>query len=245
MGTARDNESGGVAHGFSIDESAFVGAAANELNAPLILLRQLSLALTDESLTSAERRRLIEQLTLTSERALRLTRQLGTNPDAQAALQLEPVNAVTLCQEVVHELSPLFNAHGTSIAIKPRTKIPLLIADRELLRRILVGFGDNALHYGSENKPIQLTIAAHSDRVRVGVRDYGPSVPADIWGQLDNRVSRRAVVPLPRRPQTSGVGLVAARRLTEMMGGIVGVTRHRDGATFYVDMHVSGQMSLL
>lgn len=245
MGTVKGYESGGVSGGFSIDEPTLIGAAANELNAPLILLRQLSLALSDESLSASERRRLTEQLTLTSERALRLTRQLSVNPDAPELLALEPVNPVTLCQEVVHELSPLFSAHGRAIAVRPRTKIPLLIADRTLLRRILVGFGDNALHYGSDDKPIQLLISASGDRVRLGVRDYGPSVPVDLWQRLEGRVARRSVVPLPRRPQTSGVGLVAAQKLTEMMGGAVGVTRHRDGATFYVDMHVSGQMSML
>lgn len=245
MGAVRGHESGGGMGGFSTDEPTLVSAAAGELNAPLILLRQLSLALADESLSSGERRRLTEQLTLTSERALRLTKQLNFNSDAPQLLALGPVNAVTLCQEVAHELAPLFTAHGRAIAVRPRTKIPLLIADHGLLRQILVGFGDSALHYGSDEKPVQLTIATHGDHVRVGVRDYGPSVPADVWQRLEGRVARRVAVPLPRRPHTSGIGLVAARRLTEMMGGMIGVTRHRDGATFYVDMHVSGQMSLL
>lgn len=245
MGSARGNESGGITHGFSIDEPTLLGATAAELNAPLVLMRQLSLALADDALSPAERRRLTEQLTLTSERALRLTRQLSMTPDTSELVALEPVNAVTLCREVVHELSPLFLAHGHAITVKPRTKIPLLIADRTLLRRVLVGFGDNALHYGSSDKPVHVTISASGQRVRLGVRDYGPSVPTDIWQRLDGRIKRRAAVPLPRRPQTSGVGLIAARHLTELMGGTIGVTRHRDGATFYVDMHVSGQMSML
>lgn len=245
MGRARGNESVGTDGGFSLDEPTLISAAASELTAPLVLMRQLSLALSDDSLSAAERKKLTERLTLTTERALRMTRQLGVNADAPQLLALEPVNAVTLCKEVVHELAPLFNAHGRAIAVKPRTKIPLLIADRQLLRKILVGLGDNALHYGSDKKPVELTIAVAGDKVRLGVRDYGPAVPSDIWQRLEGRVSRRSAVPLARRPQTSGVGLVTARKLTEMMGGMIGVTRHRDGATFYVDMHVSGQMNLL
>lgn len=245
MGTVRGYESGGDQDGFSVDESAFIGAAASELSAPLVLLRQLSLALTDESLNPQERRRLTEQVALTSERALRLTRHLSFHPDMQPLIELEPVNAVTLCREVAHELTPLFRAHDRSITVRQRTKAPLLIADRKLLRQVLVSFGDSALHYGSHEQPVQLTIAATGQSVRVGVRDYGPSVPSDVWQRLEGRVARRATVPLPRRPYTSGVGLMAARRLTELMGGEIGVTRHRDGATFYVDMHVSGQMSLL
>lgn len=230
---------------FIPDGEMIVASTASELSAPLVLLRQLSLALASDDLTTAERDKLIERLALTSERALRTARTLAFQPNVQPLIDLEPVNAVTLCNEVVHELAPLFRAHGKTITVKKRTKSPLLIADRTLLRRVLVSLGDNALHFSPENKPTQLTISSHGDHVRVGVRDYGPAVPVDIWRELDGRIARRSVMPLPRRPQASGVGLLMARRIAQAMGGFVGVTRHRDGATFYIDMRISGQMNLL
>ena len=236
---------GSTAGNFSLDGQALITATANELSAPLVLLRQLSLALAADDLTAAERKRLVERLALTSERALRTARVMAFQPDAQPLIALEPVNAITLCNEVVHELTPLFKAHGKRIAVRPRTKSPLLIADRSLLRRLLVSLGDNALHFSLDDKPTQLTITSHGDHVRVGVRDYGPAVPNDVWQRLEGRVARRSTTPLPRRPQSSGVGLLMARRVAEAMGGFVGVTRHRDGATFYVDMRLSGQLNLL
>jgi hypothetical protein len=66
-----------------------------------------------------------------------------------------------------------------------------------------------------------------------------------MWQRLDGRVVRRAQAPLSNRPHTSGVGLIAARRLAELMDSVVGTIRHHDGATFYIDLRVSGQMSLL
>lgn len=236
---------GSAASNFSLDGQALVTATANELSAPLVLMRQLSLALAADDLTVAERERLVERLALTSERALRTARTMAFQPDAQPLIALEPVNAITLCNEVVHELTPLFRAHGKRITVRPRTKSPLLIADRTLLRRLLVSLGDNALYFSPDNKPTQLTITSHGEHVRVGVRDYGPAVPSDVWQRLEGRVARRSTAPLPRRPQSSGVGLIMARRVAEAMGGLVGVTRHRDGATFYVDMRLSGQLNLL
>lgn len=244
MGTERGTEQAS-AESLLSGVPTLVGAAANELQAPLVLLRQLSLALADDTLTVEERQRLTQQMTLTTERALRLTGQLGLGNEAPRLITLEPINAVSLCQEVVHELSPLFTAHGRSITVQPRSKIPLLVADRALLRRILIGFGDNAVHYGSDDKPVRLTIAVNGDRVRMGVRDYGPAVSSDVWQRLEDRVSRQSAAPLARRPQASSVGLLAARQIAMMMGGSIGVTRHRDGATFYVDMHASTQTSLL
>ena len=231
--------------GSFLDESALTMAAAHELTSPLVLLRQLGMAVSADDLTEAERRRLGEQLTLTSERAIRLASSLGLSSPNQPALPLEPVNPVSVCQDVIHELTPLFAAHGKAITLQHRSRVPLLVANRQILSRILLGFGDNALHYGSKEHPIRLSIHAHGERVRIGVRDYGPAVPIDIWKRLDGRVARRANAPLATRPQTSGVGLIAARRLAELMESTVGTIRHHDGATFYVDLRVSGQMSLL
>lgn len=234
--------SGGL--GSAMDESVLAMAAASELTSPLVLLRQLGLALSDE-MSDSERRRLAQRMTLTSERALRLAANVSLMSTHQASLPLEPVNPVSVCRDVIHELSPLFAAHGRSITLQQRSRIPLLVANRDLLHRILLGFGDNALHYGSVEQPIRMTINSYADKVRIGVRDYGPAVPIDIWESLDSKILRRAAAPVASRPQTSGVGLVAVRRLAELMESSVGLIRHRDGATFYVDLHVSRQMSFL
>jgi signal transduction histidine kinase len=228
-----------------LDESALTVAAARELTSPLVLLRQLGLALSDDEMDDAVRKQLGERLTLTTERALRLAASLSMSSASQSSLALEPINPIHVCQEVVHELTPLFRAHGQSITVQPRARIPLLVGNRQVLQRILLSFGDNALHYGSTEHPIHLTIKGYGNKVRIGVRDYGPMVPIDIWEQLESRVSRRAPAPLANRPHTSGVGLITARRLAELMGSTVGLIRHRDGATFYIDLHVSKQLSFM
>jgi signal transduction histidine kinase len=240
----RESQTEGIL-GYLLDEPTLTAATANELASPLILLRQLGLVLGADDIDEIERKRLSEQMTLVSERALRLAASLSMTSVNQSALPLEPINPVSICQDVIHELSPLFIAHGQSITLKPRTRIPLLVANRQLLQRILLGFGDNALHYGSTGRPISMTINSYGNRVRIGVRDYGPGVPIDMWDRLEGRIARRASAPLASRPQASGVGLVTVRRLAELMESTVGLIRHRDGATFYIDLHISNQMSLI
>ncbi|USN96338.1 MAG: hypothetical protein H6797_04660 [Candidatus Nomurabacteria bacterium] len=228
-----------------LDDSTLTMAAAGELISPLILLRQLGLAISADSLSERERELLSKQLTLTSERALRLASSLSMATNDKQSFLLEPINPVSVCQEVIHELSPLFTAHGQKITLRSRSRVPLLVGNRRVLQQILMSFGDNALHYGSENHPIRMTISGHGSYVRIGVRDYGPAVPIDMWQRIEGRVARRAAAPISTRPTTSAMGLIAARRLAEMMDSVVGHIRHRDGATFYVDLHVSGQTSLL
>lgn len=228
-----------------LDDSDLTIATASELTSPLILLRQFSLALNDDGISDEERKKLSQQLTLTSERALRLASSLNMTSVNQYSLPIETLNPVSVCVDVIHELTPLFVAHGQSIELKQRSRIPLLVGNRQLLQKILLGFGDNAIHYGRPDRPIRMTISGRGSTVRIGVRDYGPSLSLDAWDKLEDRIARRAPAPLASRPQSSGIGLVAARRLAELMESTVGLVRHRDGATFYVDLHVSNQMNLL
>jgi signal transduction histidine kinase len=223
-------------------------AAAHELKAPLALVRQLSLTLEQQDdLTPAERERMLRQIVLTSERALRLTSDLTKSSRQTELFPLEPINPQQLCEEVAHELTPLFAAHGKQIRVAPRKQPLLLVGNRDLLRRILLNFSDNALYYAGNQEVVELKMAARpkESAVRVGVRDYGPAVPPDTWRELTHRLQALAPQPVHARPQSSGLGLSIASQFAHMMNSRVGAARHVDGATFYVDAPASRQMSLL
>lgn len=231
----------------TLGELPFVVTAAHELKAPLALLRQLSLSLESADLSATERQRLIQQMTLTSERALRLTTDLTRATRLEDSLfELEPINPRQLCEEVAHELTPLYAAKGREICVAGGYRQLLVVANRELLRRVLLNFGDNALHYADPNRPVELKVAARhtAGQVRIGVRDFGPAVPAPLWQQLQDRLGRTPQ-PLHARPQGSGLGLYVAGQFADAMHGQIGATRHRDGATFYIDIDASTQLSLL
>lgn len=219
--------------------------AAHELKSPLALIRQLGLSLEDADLTAREQAELSRQIILTSERALRLTSDITRTSTTAALFEVEPLNPLSLCEEVAHELTPLFKAHGRTIRVRQRTQPPLVVANRDLLRRILLNFGDNALHYALGDKPVELHVQGKGERVRVGVRDFGPAVPASVWRELQDRLQVQAPQPVRARPQSSGLGLYIAQQFAQMMEGSVGATRHQDGATFYVEVLSSRQLSWL
>ena len=219
----------------------------HELKAPLALVRQLSLELESTILDEQERMRLIRQITLTTERALRLTADLTRSARLEDSLfDLEPLNVQQICEEAAHELSPLYVAHGREIRVVARQHANLVIANKDLLRRVLLNFGDNALHYGESEKPVELKVKSsrNDEMVRIGVRDYGPAVSINAWQAMQDRLGRSGQL-LNARPQSSGVGLLIAGQFALAMNGRIGATRHRDGATFYVDLNASTQMSLL
>ena len=222
-------------------------AAAHELKAPLALVRQLALRLEAASITPEEHQRLIEQITLTTERALRLTGDLTKSARLDDALfELEPINPEQICRDIAAELTPLFEAHGRALAVEHRSHPLLLVANRDLLRRILMNFSDNALHYTQPGTVVHLQIQAFkkSGVVRVGVRDFGPALSSDMWRSLQKKLAKGPQA-IHARPQSSGLGLFIASQFADVMIGRIGATRHRDGATFYVELQASRQLSLL
>ena len=233
------------------DESLFgdsfgLVAAAHELKSPLALIRQLTYQLEDISLTDGERQRLLQQSRHTAERALRLTSDLTRASRLESGLfELEPVNATAVCEDVVAELYDYFKAHGKQLKMTRRRRTPLLaIADQQLLRRIIANFSDNALHYAGISDRVDLSVTTSRDgRVRVAVRDYGPAMSRTDFSLLKERLSRPQ--PLQSRPQSSGLGLVIAGQFASAMNSQIGIICHRDGASFYVDMKASTQLSLL
>lgn len=224
----------------------FIVTAAHELKAPLSLVRQLALGLEAGTVSAAEQEKLLRQIVLISERALRLTTDLTRSSRLENSLfELEPLNPVQICEEVAHELTPLYQARGREIRVVMRHRPLLAVANRDLLRRIILNFGDNALHY-ADNRPVELRAGAlmGGKTVRIAVRDHGPSVPADIWKRVESRLGTD-VQALHARPQSSGLGLLVAGQFAIAMNGRIGASRHRDGATFYVELGASTQLSLL
>jgi len=221
--------------------------AAHELKAPLSLMRQLSLSLVDEAATPGEQREIVHHMMLTTEKAIRLTTDLTQAHTLQTHLfECEPVNSQQLCEDVAYEMRPLYAAYGKEIRVRHRRQSLLTVANRDLLRRVMLNFADNALHYGAIDSPVELSasLCNGGDTIRLGVRDYGPAVPIDVLATLShNQV--QSVQQSGTRPASSGLGLYIAKQFAEAMNGTVGAIRHRDGATFYVDMQASQQLSFL
>jgi signal transduction histidine kinase len=222
--------------------------AAHELKSPLALIRQLSLTLENGDISSDDQKRMLRQISLTTERALRLTNDLTRSIRmTDAMFTLEPINPQQLCEDVVHELTPLFSAHERQVKLVSHKHSLLLVANRDLLRRIILNFSDNALNYTEDNKPVEIDIRTYNSgkMVRLGVRDYGPTLSSDLFRSLRQKLVNVSSTPIHARPQSSGLGLYIVSQFADVMNGKVGMTRHHNGATFYVDLQASRQISLL
>lgn len=222
-------------------------ACAHELKSPLALMRQLSLAIESGDTDAESIKKLAHRITLVSERALRMTTDLTKQARLEDGLfELEPVNPIQVIEQVARELEPMYTARGRQIRVAGRSRPLLAVANRELLARIMLNFADNALHYAEPGSTVTLEARAHNGgkHIRIGVRDHGPAMTNKSFRQLLSTAGK-APQPIQNRPDSSGLGLYIAGKFAETMQGNIGLTRHSDGVTFYVDINASTQMSLL
>ena len=217
--------------------------AAHDLKAPLALMRQLALSL-DLADDQPTRQRIQAQLISVSERAIRQVNDLAKIARLEDGLfEMEPLSVRNLCDEVARELRPLFRYENRRLGLAFNNRSRLAIANRDLLYSIIYNFCTNAIRYSDRDTASILTVADARDKIRIGVRDFGPALPPKIWRAL-RQGTFNAPTSIAMRPGSSGLGLYIASEFARHMRAQLGAIRHRDGTSFFIDLPVSNQMSL-
>jgi signal transduction histidine kinase len=218
-------------------------AAAHELKAPLILLRQLSLQMNDEMTPATPE--LHRRLRLTTERGLRLVDGLTRAARLEDSLfDTESLETKAICQLVMLEMQPLAHELGQRVELALPRRSLLAIGQYDLLTSLLIGLCDNALTHNSTGGSITISGRERLGRVELAVRDNGPVISRDQFSKLTGRLGKPQV--LSGRPRSSGLGLWVADNFARSMSGSLSAQRHRDGGmTFTVSLPQSSQLSLL
>lgn len=219
--------------------------AAHELKTPLTLIRQLTLLLDDDLTSTVDKKQIQQRIIQTSEQALQLTVDLANSANLTPSLfPLEPVNPLALCQQIAAETRLSAALYGRKISWPQSGRNSrLILANRTLLGRILANFLNNALKYTEDGSEIKVSVTAVKEAVRLSVRDFGPMMSLKEYRRLLDQMDARKTVRT--RPESSGLGIYVASQFARAMNGQIGLIRHRDGLTFYVEMPISRQLSLL
>lgn len=215
--------------------------AAHELKAPLAVIRQLALSF-DQMNDKDERIR--DEMVSVSERAIKQVNDLIKLKRLEDGMfEMEPVAIRSVCDEVTRELNYLFKFNKRDLYVKYSSRTALVVANRELLHSVIYNFLLNAMHYSGEETRSELRVRDYRDKVRVLVRDYGPTLPVEVWREMQRGWVEKPT-SISMRPGSSGLGLFIASRFSRYMHADVGAVRHRDGTSFYVELNKSKQASL-
>ncbi|MBR3386570.1 HAMP domain-containing histidine kinase [Candidatus Saccharibacteria bacterium] len=215
--------------------------AAEELKRPLVDLRQLALSFVGAG-TQDERVR--DEMLSVSDRAIRQVNDLMRLRRLEGAMfEMEPVAVRVAVNEVMRDFYELFTYNRRRVEVKCNTRMPLVMANKEMLKSVVYNFLVSATFCKSDTINSRLIVQSSKDKVKITVRDYGPALMLGTWRKMQSGVMEMPLVA-SMRPGTSGLSLFIASRMAQLMNGRVGAVRHKDGASFYVELLESRQARL-
>ncbi|MBN1565605.1 MAG: cyclic nucleotide-binding domain-containing protein [Anaerolineae bacterium] len=113
-------------------------------------------------------------------------------------VRLAVINLRPLLEEAVKRQSIAVRLHNIEIALDCPDQLPAVMADCEVLHRVLGNLLDNALKYSPSGHTITLTCAVDAGYITVSVTDQGPGIPAEEreriferFAQIENRGVRK------------------------------------------------------
>ncbi len=143
-------------------------------------------------------------------------------------------------REVLHECEALVEHQARNCGISMTFADPDVTyqvnADRTRLKQVLVNLLSNAIKYNRRGGTVSVqctTMIAGS--IRISVRDTGQGLSPDEIKQLFqpfNRLGQQA-----NNQQGTGIGLVVAKQLIELMGGVIGMhSTVGKGSVFWIEI---------
>jgi PAS domain S-box-containing protein len=147
-------------------------------------------------------------------------------------VRVEPVALAPALREAVELVQPLAASHNITVDLRPGVDGARVLADAQRLRQVLLNLLTNAIKYNRPNGSVIVASRSEANRIVLRVTDTGPGLRPDEIARL--------FVPFERLEadrsgiEGAGVGLALAKRLTEAMGGEIGIESERGvGSTFW------------
>ncbi len=115
-----------------------------------------------------------------------------------------------------------------------------VVADRDVLHRIVVNLLGNAIKFSPEGGSVGVCIASAGNAVRVTVSDQGCGIPPEDHQRIFEKFGQVASNQ-PRRKASTGLGLTFCKLAVEAHGGAVGVeSAVGEGSTFWFTLPSAG-----
>jgi signal transduction histidine kinase len=155
-------------------------------------------------------------------------------------LTLETVDLVDLITTIEGSLSFLAERRNITFTTVVEPDVPLINADWEKLRRIIVNLISNAIKFTKKGGQVdvRVSLAKEGDRVVITVSDTGIGISEENLRYIFERFTQSDKSSM-KRYSGSGLGLAVVKELVEIQAGSIEVTSaHKKGSTFTVSIPV-------
>jgi two-component system sensor histidine kinase MtrB len=209
----------------SLVQQRFVSDVSHELRTPLTTIRLAAEMLNDQKdefdPTTARTAELLHTQVQRFETLLTDLLEISRYDAGSVQLEVEATSLAQLAEEVVDQLRPLAESHGTELRMVAPGGYSPVDMDPRRVRRVLRNLVGNAIEHG-DGQPVVVTVDSNQYAVAVGVRDFGLGMRAEDAEHVFDRFWRAD----PSRKRTiggTGLGLSIALGDARLHGGALQV----------------------
>lgn len=159
--------------------------------------------------------------------------------DSGINLQSASINLGNVLDEVKHSQSDMLSqSSGIRLEVNAEGGLPQVVADPELIRRLLNGLINRAVSRSEKGGAIRLYARSHNGQVWVSVSDDGPAVSdTDL-----PRIFEKSFVKTGSGPGVTGLEMALVKTIIDRMGGQVWVGgQGKKGSTIFVCLPTASQ----
>ena len=162
----------------------------------------------------------------------------------QVPLSPEPVSLGEIMLECKRMLATQVLQRGITLSFPHFDSPKFVRADRTRLKQVLINLITNAIKYNIDQGQVEVSCSeSMPGYIRVSIRDTGAGLSPEQILQLFqafNRLGQEA-----GGEEGTGIGLVVAKRLVELMGGVIGVESTPGvGSVFWFELAAVGEPHL-
>jgi PAS domain S-box-containing protein len=237
-----------VAEKANLAKSDFLSSMSHELRSPLnAILGFAQLMESDSPPATPSQKESIAQILQAGWHLLKLINEildLAKVESRQVPMSEEPVSLAEALVECHAMIEPQAQQRDIKL-IFPQINIPCYVrADRTRLKQILINLLSNAIKYNVRQGTVEVSCTESTpERTRVSIRDTGAGLYPEQLAQLFqpfNRLGQEA-----GGEEGTGIGLVVAKRLVELMGGTIGVeSTVGAGCVFWFELNSVAEQNL-
>ena len=208
---------------------------SHELRSPLA---RLNFAV-DLGRTNPDRKAAMDRVQREADRLARLVDELLEVTRAEgdpATRNFEELRLDSFVQELADDCQVEAQARGCRLTLDLR-RVPVLHADRELLRRAVENVLRNGIRHAPDGSSIEVSVAEHGGIASVAIRDHGTGVPEEMLPEIFKPFVR---VGEDRSRDSGGVGLglSIAQRAVALHDGRIWAENSLPGLRVHVELPV-------
>ncbi len=163
--------------------------------------------------------------------------ELSRIESGQAPLQLQPIPVNEVLASPVDRLRPQAERAGLALALQAPAEIPLVLADPERIRQVVVNLVHNAIKFTPAGGQVYVSAHAQENEVVFAVRDTGVGIST---ADLPRIFERFYKADRTRSGGGTGLGLSIAKHIVQGHGGrIWAESVEGRGSTFYFTLRAA------